>query len=641
MKNETLLIEVLTYSSIDLDRCGAHKYINSPDFDLMAILYHYNNKKDIELYDNYSKNHDIPESLIKDLNNPKIIKLAYDVNFTMNCIKARGIETSADQWECLYNKYKYYNGVVNVMMYPFSFKSELTDMFTKPYRSHDYNEPLIRITPFDDKDSWQQFLKERESNFQDEVYASSMLHTLYMTDTEKQVCLLDQKINDTGIGINKNLAAYAAIGYAEENDRISKEIIDQTGVKNPNSSKQIIKWINKVTGFAIYSLNKDEINNIKKQLKCFPIVINVIDLQKKLSMTSLKKYDFMLECMVYDSDNKSYRIKDLFKYNEAITGRWSSERVQIQNLPRGMASESDYARELVINGDFKSLKVIYGDINTVLSQLIRTTFEPAPGHSFAIADFSAIEARVISWLSNEDWRMEVFRGDGKIYEEMASRMFNIPVEQIAHDSIYREKGKTADLAFSFGGGVNSVTRLSKGHDWFTPMEMEKMRDDWRAKNPKIVEMWSVMYECAKKAINIKNLVTTPYRNIKIVYSDNVLEVMLPSGRGIFYGGVTIKDDNIYYTSDDGRSVYLYGGKFIENIVQAIARDILAEAMLRVDRAGYNIVMHVHDELVSEIDNSIDVNEQLNDILNLMKVSPSWIADLPLNAKGCIAPYYKK
>ncbi|WP_165473226.1 DNA polymerase, partial [Clostridioides difficile] len=389
-------------------------------------------------------------------------------------------------------------------------------------------------------------------------------------------------------------------------EKLTKEAIKKTGLNNPNSPAQLKKWLSDKVGFEITSLTKESIPEILKQVDD-ENVVRILELRKLMSKTSIKKYEAMK--LAKGNDN---RVRGLLQfYGANRTGRWAGRLVQVQNLPQNHIEDLDLARNLLKEGDFDLIELLYDSVPDVLSQLIRTAFIPSEGHRFIVSDFSAIEARVIAWLAGEKWRLDVFNSHGKIYEASASQMFKIPIENIKKGSELRQKGKLAELSNGYGGSVGALISMGAIKMGLKEEELQPIVTAWRNANPNITKFWWDVDKAAKKAIKDRTIVEIQH-GIKFIYNPGVLFIELPSSRRLSYlrpkiePHTTFSGDKITYegmeqTSKQWKRIDTYGPKLVENIVQATARDCLREAMFNVTDAGYSIVMHVHDELVIDVD----------------------------------------
>src|SRR5690606_33180043 len=381
------------------------------------------------------------------------------------------------------------------------------------------------------------------------------------------------------------------------------------GLDNPNSPAQLKQWLSLAMGKEITTLAKEAMNTLVEEAES-EAVKEVLSLRKKSSKSSTKKYVAMLNCACNDD-----RVRGLFQfYGANRTGRWAGRLVQLQNLPQNHIKDLEQARSLIASGDYELAAMFYDDISNVLSQLIRTTFIAKKECTFAVADFSAIEARVIAWLANEKWRLDVFETHGKIYEASASMMFNVPIESVTKGSELRDKGKISELALGYQGALGALRQMGGEKMGLTDMEMDRIVKLWRKKNPSIVQLWYEVNEAAIRAVKTrKPVILTKFRNLKFYFDGDALTIELPSGRKLFYQQATTTtnrfgQESVKYKGLDQMTkkwwwIDSYGGKFVENIVQAIARDLLAYSMQQLDKAGFSIVMHVHDEVVAEVDKS--------------------------------------
>jgi DNA polymerase len=450
--------------------------------------------------------------------------------------------------------------------------------------------------------------------------------------------VLDQKLNDTGVHIDQSLVGQAlrcGQQYANELVEQAKEL---TGLANPNSPAQVKKWINGRTGLHVPSLAKGCTIDTDDD-----VVNDMLDIRGELSKTSIKKYVAMQHGVCEDG-----RVRGLLQYYGANrTGRWAGRLVQVHNLPRNTMKDLDLARQFLKQGDLDMLKLIFGDVNTVLSQLIRTAFVPKPGHLLVVSDFSAIEARVLAWLAGEQWRLDVFNDHGKIYEASASMMFNVPIEQVTKGSELRTKGKISELALGYQGSVGALERMGGAAMGLSEEDMLELVRTWRRANRKIVKFWYDIDQCVKDVIG--DGVRRRCGKVIVYKTSGILFIHLPSGRRLAYlepkvfeghDGTKILYKGIDQTTGQWKLLDTYGGKLTENIVQAIARDLLAEALLRLDEAGFTIPMHVHDEVIAEVPEQTVVYDQER-IDNIMSTPVEWAPGLPLKGDSFITSYYKK
>ena len=447
--------------------------------------------------------------------------------------------------------------------------------------------------------------------------------------------------------IDRVLVDAAARFDDEYKAQLLAEAQQLTGMENPNSPAQIKEYLSRITGFTIQSLNKKNLDDLESQLKYWPKAQKVLAIRREMGKTSNKKYNAMQNCVCADG-----RIHGLLQFcGAARTGRWAGRLVQVQNLPQNHLESLDYARELVKQGDLEEFELNYANVTQVLSELIRTAFIAAPGKTFHVCDFSAIEARVIAWLAGEDWVLEVFRKGGDIYCANASKMFGVPVEKHGQNAELRPKGKIATLALGYGGGVPALEAMGGSKLGLTENEEKEIVKRWRDSNPRIVKMWAIIEKAAMTALKTGESVTV-HRGIVVSKRWGMLLITLPSGRTICYPraevGTEYNDgwrgdheiieyEGLNQTTKKWGKVRTYGGKLTENIVQAVARDILGIVILRAKKAGLDIVFHIHDEIVVEA----TPDQSLADVEALFSKPIEWCRDLPLKGAGYTTPYYLK
>jgi DNA polymerase len=455
-------------------------------------------------------------------------------------------------------------------------------------------------------------------------------------DVWKQYAL-DQRINDLGIEVDMTLVKQAIACDEETRSKYLKRAQDITGLENPNSPIQLKEWLQE-QGLEVESLAKAEVANLMKEAAGLPL--EVLELRQLLAKSSVKKYAAMENCCC--SEGRVHGLLQFYGANR--TGRWAGRLVQVQNLPQNHISDLKVARDLVRTGCFEATELLYDSVPDILSQLIRTAFVPKSGCKFMVADFSAIEARVIAWLAGETWRQEVFKENGDIYCASASQMFGVPVEKHGVNGELRQRGKVAELALGYGGGEGAMKAMGAIELGIPEDEIKTIVDAWRQSNPNIVKLWWDVHKCVIKAIRDRQPQT--YKCLQFVYESGILFIGLPSGRRLAYVKPKIyrndfDRDEVSYMGVDATkkwgSISSYGPKFVENIIQAISRDILAEAMSRLDAVGYKIVMHVHDEAVIEA----PTEAVLEEACQIMSITPEWTPGLILNAAGYECEFYQK
>lgn len=648
-----LHIDIETYSSVDIRKAGAYKYIESPDFEIILIAYAFDDGpvKIIEV-----KNiKDLPFGLVSYLADPYIKKHAHNANFERQAFKKVGYDIPIEQWFCSMVKAAYCGlplSLDNVSKAldlgdkgKLSTGTALINYFCKPCKPTKTNGRRLRNLPEHNPEKWEQFKEYCIQDVEAEREVTRLLSDYEIPDFERELYLLDQKINDRGILIDLDFAKKAFDTNTRRATYLAEEMIKLTNLDNPNSPAQLKKWLSDATGKEIITLAKDTLQPLIDEVG-EGVVSDVLNLRKKLAKTSTKKYNSMLHCACNDG-----RAHGLFQfYGANRTGRWAGRLIQLQNLPQNHIEDLDFARGVIAEGNYDMITMLYEDVSSLLSQLIRTAFIAKPGHTFVVADFSAIEARVIAWLAEEQWRLDVFNSHGKIYEASASMMFNVPIEEITKGSDLRQKGKVAELALGFGGSVGALMQMGAEEMGLSEEETKIIVKKWRASNPNIVKLWKNIEGAAKSVLKTGNY-TLLLGNAALIfdYDNKVLTIQLPSGRKLFYqnpsftvnkwGQTSIKYMGMDQTTKQWGWVETYGGKLTENIVQAIARDLLAYSMVKIDKLGLKIVMHVHDEIVCEAPAEYAETEVL--MCDIMGKGPDWAEGLPLTADGYITNYYKK
>lgn len=461
---------------------------------------------------------------------------------------------------------------------------------------------------------------------------------------EQKLWALDQRINDIGIQVDPQMVEHAIACDAAFQERKLTEAAALTGLENPNSLTQIKGWLGD-QGLTVSTLTKETMSDLLKQAKEEGLTeaLQMLNLRREMAKTSVKKYEAMDRAFGPDS-----RVRGLLQfYGANRTGRWAGRLVQVQNLPKNELPDLDLARRLLLAGDYEFIEMLYPSVPDVLSQLIRTAFIASEGNRFIVADFSAIEARVIAWLADELWRMVVFRGHGKIYEASASQMFKVPIEEIGKGNPLRQKGKIAELALGYGGSVGALEQMGALKMGLEPDELKPLVDAWRAANRKITKFWWNVGDAAMSAVADQRKVVL-HHGLEFSCNGGSLYIRLPSGRRLAYVNPKIKEgkfgkpaltyEGINQTKGRWERIDTYGPKLVENIVQAISRDCLAESMIRLDDAGYKTVMHVHDEVV--IDEPVD-QDSMAEIVGIMGQPISWAPGLPLRADAYETVYYRK
>lgn len=652
---KTLAIDLESYSSVDLTETGVYAYCEAPDFEILLIAYKVD-KEEVQLIDmEFLDKEDIKEfypDFWEALIDPEVIKTAYNANFERTCFgKYFNEPMPPEQWRCTAVHAATLGlprslGDVGIALgldedkQKSSTGKALITYFCKPCKPTKKNNGRTRNYPEHDRDKWDLF---KEYCKQDVVAEQSILDRLRpypIIPEEQELWNFDQRMNDRGVGLDLDFAE-GIIKYDQQYQaEISKEAEEITGLKNPNSPAQLKKWFGE-RGMNIDSLNKESVAELIKTTED-ETARRVLEIRRAMSKTSTAKYVAMEKAICNDGRLRGV----LLFYGANRTGRWAGRVVQIHNLPQNKIPDIDIARELVAEKDFETLELLFGETPFVFSQLVRTAFIASKDCRFVVSDFSAIEARVISWFAGEEWRLEVFRTHGKIYEASASQMFNVPLDQVSKG--LRSKGKVAELALGYQGSVGALIAMGALDMGLEEKDLPMLVHSWRDANSKIVKFWYITENAAKTAIKEHRTVKIQH-GLEFSYINKILFIKLPGGRKLAYYDARLEPnakgkDMITYagvnqeTKAWGR-LETYGGKLVENLVQACARDCLAVSMMRVDSAGYNIVMHIHDEMVVDVPN-VDT-EASKTITGIMGQDISWAPGLPLRGDTYETPFYKK
>ena len=653
-----LSIDIETYSDLDIKKVGGYKYAENCEVLLFAYAWDDEPVKIVDL----AAGEVLPDDVLGALTDNEITKCAYNAQFERTVLSHYLHRRSPDvpfqfldpvSWSCTMVHALTLGlpggleGVSKALRLAddkakMSVGKQLITYFCKPCKPTKVNGGRERNLPEHAPEKWMLF---KEYCVRDVVAEREIRHRLSgfpVRSEEQRLWELDQRINDRGVSIDARLVSEAIAFDAKLKEGVSAEFIRLSGIRNPKSDPQLKHWIEEKEGYLPASLAKDAVPGIIADAKS-SVVKRVLRLKQLMSKTSVSKYEAMNRSCCTDG-----RVHGAFKfYGANRTGRWSGTLVQMQNLPRNSMTELDDARELLRNGDTDAIEMIYAHPPDVLSQLIRTAFVPRDGCRFMVADFSAIEARVIAWLAGEKWRMDVFADGGDIYCASASKMFRVPVEKHGINGHLRQKGKIAELALGYQGGVPALTRMGAADMGLTKVEMEEIINSWRKASPHIKQLWYDVGGRAFEAVQERGSEIL-HHGVTFSYQSGVLFIRLPSGRRLAYARPRIEADDegrdgITYADvkeKEGALIRLrtYGGKLVENIVQAIARDCLAVAMTRLEAAGYRIVMHIHDEVVIEC--PADACD-LTDVCRIMGEPIGWAKGLVLTADGYITDYYKK
>lgn len=653
-----LHIDVETFSSVDITNCGSYKYFESPDFEILILRYctksDYYGDGEIFTID-LAQGQKIPKDFIKMLQDPTVEKHAHNANFERNAFKAIGYDVPVEQWHCSAVKAGYcglpmgLDAATKALNKGDAVKGAegkaLIRYFSCPVKPTKTNGFRMRNLPKHNPEKWEKFKAYCAQDVVAEMWLLDQLAGFEIPKTERLNYFLDQKINDRGVNIDVEMATNAIL----IDNRFKLEVTDRlkeiTGLVNPNSPAQLKQWLSSSLQKDINTLAKDNVQALIKEHKR-GAAVEVLKLRVMGSKTSTKKFEAMTN---YATDGGTAHGL-LYFYGGSRTGRWAGRAVQLQNLPRNKMKLLDAARNLVKSGNYDGLTMTFDNLPKVLSELIRTAIIPKQNNILAVADYSAIEGRVTAWLAGEQWRLDVFAGDGKIYEASAAMMFNVPIESIGKGSEYRDKGKIAELALGFGGSVGALKTMGGEAMGLSESQMKDIVDRWRKASPAIVQMWYEFERCAIAALKTRKPQTSKLKGVIFNYEHKCLTTQLPSGRKLIYrdavlsrnkwDGESIKYKGKHQVTGQWTWVESYGGKISENIIQAIARDLLADGMRRLDAAGFDIVLHVHDEVCADIPNE-STGFVLSEMCRILGEEVPWAKGLGTPAEGFITNYYKK
>lgn len=645
-------IDIETFSDIDLGKCGVYRYAESPSFDILLFAYSIDDGQ-IKLID-LASGEKLPEEIINSLMDASIIKTAFNANFERVCLmkylcRILGKEVYLDpsSWRCsevqaaMLGLPLHLEGVAQVLQLEEQKMSEgkaLIRYFCMPCKPTAANGGRTRNLPSDAPEKWEEFKAYNIRDVGVELAIRKKLEKYPIPEAEHDLYVLDQKINDRGFQADMNFVMQAITCDRQFSVAATEKAYELTGLENPNSVAQLKDWL-AGRGVEVESLSKKNVQELVGETK--GEVKEALKLRLLMAKTSVRKYEALERAVC--SDGRVHGLLQFYGANR--TGRWAGRLVQVQNLPQNHLEDLKLARDLVKEGRFEDIELLFGNTPGVLSELIRTAFVPKEGHRFIVADFSAIEARVISWLAGEKWRLEVFASHGKIYEAAASMMFHVPIEEVTKGSPLRQKGKISELACGYGGGVGALKAMGALEMGVEEDELQGLIDNWRTANPRIVNFW---WEVDKAAITaVKERTKTRTHGIIFTYQSGMLFVTLPSGRNLVYvkpklmlnkfGREGLTYEGIGATKKWER-IETYGPKIVENIVQATSRDLLADAMIRLDQAGFAIVAHVHDEVICEVPEG---ESSVEEICSFMSKGPKWAQGLPLTADGYECEFYQK
>lgn len=645
MKN--LSIDIETYSSVNLAKSGVYRYCDTPDFEVLLFGYCADGGP-VHVVD-FTAGERLPDTVLSALTDPAVTKWAFNAQFERVCLsKFLGYPVGGyldpASWRCtmvwaatlgLPLSLEGVGAVLGLEKQKLKEGKDLIRYFCTPAKTKDGG--TIRHLSTDAPEKWESFRDYNLRDVETEMAIQERLSKFPVPDSEWANYHLDQQINDRGIMLDRTMVSQA-IRCDEDFKRTHMEQARSvTGLANPNSPAQLKAWLTE-KGVEADSLSKAAVVQMLEEAD--GEVELALSLRQELAKSSVKKYTAMES--VVGSDDRARGLIQFYGANR--TGRYAGRLVQVQNLPQNHLPDLEAVRTLIRDGQFAAVEMLYDSVPLVLSELIRTAFVPKPGCRFFVADFAAIEARVIAWLAGEMWRQEVFAQGGDIYCASASQMFHVPVEKHGQNAHLRQKGKIAELALGYGGSVGALKAMGALNYGLSEPELKPLVDAWRQSNPRICRLWWDVDAAAKTCVKERTAAET--HGIRFYYQSGMMFVVLPSGRKLVYvkpkmGVNKFGSESVTYEGVGEQKKWTrlesYGPKFVENIVQATARDILAEAMLRLDAAGYQIVMHVHDEAVIEA----PADTSLEDICRVMGQAPNWANGLLLRADGYVCDFYKK
>lgn len=659
-----LSIDLETYSDVNLKKAGLYRYVQSPAFEILLFAYSFDGAP-TQVID-MAQGEEIPMEVIHALTDPQCLKHAYNAAFEWYCLsKYMGAQLPPAQWRdtMLHGLYAGYTAGLDATGRALGIpedKQKLTTgkalirYFCVPRKPTKANGGRTRNYPHHDPEKWELFKTYNGQDVVAEMEIERRLSVFPVPDFVQKQWETDLLINARGVAVDMDFCEGALELGETIRAQLTDEAVQLSGLQNPNSVKQLARWLSAETGDDITSLRKETIKELLGRDNA-DHVQRMLEIRQELGKTSTKKYD-AIEAAVCDDG----RVRGLLQfYGANRTGRWAGRLVQVQNLPRTYTEPLEFARELVKGRKLDALRTVYGSPNDTLSQLIRTAFVAAPGNVLIDADFSAIEARVISWLADEEWRLEVFRTHGKIYEASASQMFGVPLERIKKGNpeySLRQRGKVAELALGYQGGVPAMRQMDTGKLLadLPDEEIKDIVDKWRNTNPKIRNLWYSFNDAAIRVIqnggSLRVRCCTFARECDCIRGTTCMTISLPSGRKLYYvepavgenrwGGPSITYMGVNDKNKWGR-IETYGGKLVENVVQAIARDCLAQAIEHLEAAGLPVVFHIHDEVVIDTA-AFDTNDAMLDkVVKIMSTPIPWAEGLPLGADGWVGAFFKK
>ncbi|BFK93030.1 DNA polymerase [Blautia producta] len=658
MTRHHLSIDIETKSGVDIGKAGLYKYAQSEDFEILLLAYKLD-REETKIID-LTAGEQIPETILNKLRNPDVIKHAYNAAFEWYCLNRVGIITPLEQWRCTmaHGLYCGYTAGLDATgkaiglpqdKQKMSVGKALIRYFCVPCKPTKANGGRTWNLPKHAPEKWELFKDYCKQDVVTEYEILRRLKLFPMPEDEIRLWQMDVRMNVFGVRVDTELIEGALAIDTICTDRLTEEAVRLTRLGNPNSATQLLDWLSKSEA-ELPNLQKATVEEALQRDDIPGTVRRVLEIRQQMGKTSIKKYVAMDTAKGADG-----RVRGLTQfYGANRTGRWAGRLVQLQNLPRNYLKTLDIARNLVKQKNYEGVRMVYNNVPDTLSQLIRTAFIPSEGHKFVVADFSAIEARVIAWLAGEQWVNEVFATHGKIYEATASQMFHVPVEKIAKGNpeySLRQKGKVATLALGYQGGVNSLISMGALSMGLAEEELPDIVQRWRSANRRICDLWYAVEQAALTVMQtaqpqgIHGLIFALEGDM--VYGQCFLTVQLPSGRKLYYPKPFLQENRFgkmaihYYTVGQQTKKWevtsTYGGKMTENIVQAVARDCLAETLKRIDAKGLQVVFHVHDEVI--IDAPMDTT--VDEVCGLMAEPIPWAPGLILKGAGFENDYYMK
>ena len=641
-----LAADIECFSDVDLVKCGVYAYADSPAFEILLFAYSFDGGE-TQIID-LAQGEKFPAEVEEAIFDVSVTKTAYNANFERTCLsKYFGRYIPPESWHCsavqaamlaLPRSLEDVGRVLGLDEQKMKEGKELIRYFCVPCKPTKANGGRTRNLPCHAPEKWELFKTYCKRDVDVEKSIRRKLHNFPIPESEMELYRLDQRINDRGVLVDMGLVRNAVSCEHLHKEVVTKRAYELTGLENPNSVAQLKGWLGDM-GMEAESLSKKAVAEMIAETD--GEVEELLRLRLLMAKTSVKKYEAMERSVCSDG-----RVHGMLMFCGANrTARWSGKIVQIQNLPKNYLPDLELARDLVKQGRFEDIELLYDSTPNVLSELIRTAFIPKPGCRFVVADFSAIEARVLAWLSGEQWRLDVFTSHGKIYEASASSMFHVPMEEITKTSPLRQKGKLAELGLGFGGAAGALISMGALDMGLTEEELPPLVAAWRKANPHITQFWWDVDAAAIKAVREKQ--KTKVGKIIFEYKSGILFITLPSGRKLSYVKPRMavnkfgRDGLTYEGISENKKwsrIETYGPKLVENIVQGTARDLLAEAMLRVEEKGYPIVMHCHDEIIAEMPEGTG---SVDEMCEVMAVQPEWAEGLPLRADGYQCSFYQK